>query len=260
VLTLGLLLSVTAARAQALKPYQQMTNEERAAFVATEARRVARQMAGSEYEFTQSFEAEIQKWVEKYAARINNQGGDRPGKGDLRFVFERGRKVAPTLNAVFKTQNVSPLIGLYIPLVESEYVNAETPNMVGALGMYQFLPKTGERFGLSAQDLLDVEKSAGAAARYIAKNLDQFKDDPMKEALALLAYNRGENKTAQALAQVINDQNRRCSICALTDARASLDRNFQEENVHYVPRFFAAAIIGENPQGFGLGQRPLSSY
>ncbi|HEY0380120.1 MAG TPA: transglycosylase SLT domain-containing protein [Pyrinomonadaceae bacterium] len=260
VLPLALLLSVTAARAQAGKPYQQMTNEERAAFVATEARRVARQMAGAEYEFTQSFEAEIQKWVEKYAARINNQGGDRPGKGDLRFVFERGHKVAPTLNAVFKTQNVSPLIGLYIPLIESEYVNIESPNMVGALGMYQFLPKTGERFGLSAQDLLDVEKSAGAAARYITKNLDQFKDDPMKEALALLAYNRGENKTAQALAQVLNDQNRRCSICALTDARTSLDRNFQEENVHYVPRFFAAAIIGENPHAFGLGRRPLSSY
>lgn len=259
---LALLLSLTAATAlaQTGKPYQQMTNEERAAFVRTEARRVAQRMAGAEYEFTPGFETEIQRWVEKYAGRIGNQGGDRPGKGDLRFVFERGQKVAPTISAVFKTQNVSPLIGLYIPLVESEYVNAETPNMVGALGMFQFLPKTGERFGLSAPELLDVAKSAGAAARYIAKNMDQFKDDPMKEALALLAYNRGESKTAQALAQVINDQNRRCSICALTDARTQLDKTFQEENVYYVPRFFAAAIIGENPQAFGLQQQPLSSY
>jgi len=39
--------------------------------------------------------------------------------------------------------------------------------------------------------LLDVDKSADAAARYITDSLDQFKDDPMKEALALLAYNRG---------------------------------------------------------------------
>ncbi len=260
VLVLALLLSLTAALAQTGKPYQQMTNEERAAFVRTEAREIAQRMAGSEYEFTQSFETEIQMWVEKYAARIGNQGGDRPGKSDLRLVFERGQKVAPTLNAVFKTQNVSPLIGLYIPLIESEYVNIESPNMAGALGLYQFLPKTGERFGLSAQDLLDVEKSAGAAARYIAKNMDQFKDDPMKEALALLAYNRGEDKTARALAQVLNDQNKRCSICALTDARTQLDKPFQEENVYYVPRFFAAAIIGENPHAFGLGGRALSSY
>ncbi|HWT02450.1 MAG TPA: transglycosylase SLT domain-containing protein [Pyrinomonadaceae bacterium] len=259
-LSLALLLSVTAARAQAGKPYQQMTNEERAAFVRTEARRVARQIAGAEYEFTESFESEIQKWVEKYASRIGTQGGDRMLKGDLRPVFERGQRVAPTLSAAFKTQDVSPLIGLYIPFIESEFVNIESPNAVGAMGMFQFLPKTGERFGLSRTDLLDVAKSAGAAARYIAKNVEQFRDDPMKEALALLSYNRGEDKTARALALVLNDQNRRCSICALTDARAQLDRNFQEENVHYVPRFFATAIIGENPQAFGLGHQPLSSY
>lgn len=259
---LALLLSLAAphAQAQAGKPYQQMTGEERAAFVRAEARAIARRMSGAEYEFTPGFEAEIQKWVESYAGRIGHQGGDRLWKGDARFIFERGQRVAPTLMAAFKAQNVSPLIGLYIPLIESEYVNIESPNAVGALGIFQFLPKTGERFGLTAQELLDVEKAAGAAARYIAKNLEQFKDDPMKEALALLAYNRGENKTAQAMALVLNDQNRRCSICALTDARAQLDKTFREENADYVPRFFAAAIIGENPQAFSLQQRPLSSY
>lgn len=253
-LSLALLLwPALSARAQTGKPYQQMTNEERAAFVRAEARAAARKMSGTEYEFTQGFETEIQKWVEDYAARL-----DKPAR-DLRVVFERGQRVAPTLAAAFRAQNVSPLIGLYIPFIESEYVNIESPNMAGALGMFQFLPKTGARFGLTPQELLDVEKSARAAARYIAKNLEHFKDDPMKEALALLAYNRGENKTAQSLAQVLNDQNRRCSICALADARAQLDNNFREENVHYVPRFFAAAIIGENPQAFGLGHQPLSS-
>lgn len=260
-LALSLLLSTALpARAQVGKPYQQMTNEERAAFVRTEARAVARRISGTEYQFTQNFEADIQKWVETYAARVGNQSGDRLWKGDLRPVFERGQTVAPTLLAAFKAEHVSPLIGLYIPLIESEYVNIETPNGVGAVGMFQFLPKTGERFGLTPQELLDVEKSARAAARYIAKNLEQFKDDPMKEALALLAYNRGEDRTARSLALVVNDQNRRCSICALTDARAQLDKTFREESVHYVPRFFAAAIIGENPQTFGLGGQPLSSY
>jgi hypothetical protein len=59
---------------------------------------------------------------------------------------------------------------------------------------------------------------------------------------------------------VINDQNRGCSICALTVAKARLDKTFQTENVFYVPRFFAAAIIGENPKAFGLEIEPLSSY
>src|SRR5215216_684792 len=109
-LSLALLLSLAALAhsthaQQAGKPYQQMTNEERAAFVHAEARAVARKMSGTEYEFTQSFEAEIQKWVENYARRIGAQGSDRLWKGDLRPVFERGQRVAPTLTAVFKSQN-----------------------------------------------------------------------------------------------------------------------------------------------------------
>jgi hypothetical protein len=38
-----------------------------------------------------------------------------------------------------------------------------------------------------------------------------------------------------------------------------LDKTFRSESVYYVPRFFAGAIIGENPQAFGLQTRPLSS-
>lgn len=242
------------------KTYQQMTQAERAAFVSAQARRIARQMSGTEYEFTPAFEARIQKFVEQYAKRIGNNGGDRLWKGDARLVFERGQANAPVLINAFKTQGVSPLIGLYVPLIESEYVNIEQANSVGAIGMFQFLPKTGQRFGLSAQDLKDVEKSADAAARYIAQNLKRFQADRMKEALALLAYNRGEAAVERDVASLVNEGNRACSICALTAASERLDETFQKENVHYVPRFFAAAVIGENPQTFGLEQQPLSYY
>jgi|ERR1044071_3535136 hypothetical protein len=255
-----LALTACAQEAQAGRLYQQMSQDERRVFVAEQARRIAREMSGTEYEFTADFEATLQKFVDKYAQRIGNNAGDAPWKGDARVVFERGVANAPVLISAFKARNVSPLIGLYIPLIESEYVNLQAPNSVGAIGMFQFLPKTGQRFGLTAQDLLDVEKSADAAARYITYNLKQFKDDPMKEALALLAYNRGEGKTANAVQLVVDDQSRRCSICALTAASNRLDATFQKENVHYVPAFFAAAIIGENPQAFGLRQQPLSSY
>jgi acyl transferase domain-containing protein len=260
-LALAFIVAATAtAQAQTGRLYQQMTGEERAAFVAAEARRFARRMSGTDYEFTPAFEAAILKMVDKYAQRVGTDVPDRLRKGDAHFVLERGQQVAPVLMAAFKARNVSPLIGLYIPMIESEYVNIEAPNSAGARGMFQFLPKTGQRYGLTAQELLDVGKSADAAARYIEQNLKQFKDDPMKEALAILAYNRGEDKTAEALAIALDDQNRRCSICALTAASDRLDRNFQQENVHYVPLFFAAAIIGENPAAFGLSQQPLSSY
>jgi hypothetical protein len=242
------------------KPYQQMSEGERAAFVREQARRIGRELSGADYDFTPAFEVEIQRFVDKYSQRVGNQGGDRLWKGDARLVFERGAKVAPVLISAFKARNVSPLIGLYLPLIESEYVNLQAPNEAGAIGMFQFLPKTGERYGLTSDELLDVEKSADAAARYIADGIRQFNDDSMKEALALLAYNRGGQKTAQALHLVVNDQNKQCSICALTSARAQLDQTFQNENVYYVPRFFAAAIVGENPHVFGLQTEPLSSF
>jgi len=237
-----------------------MSSTERSAFVTEQAKRVAREMSGGEYEFTPDFITDIQQSVNQYAKRIDNNGGATLGKGDVRLVFERGEAQAPALIAAFKARNVSPLIGLYIPWIESEYLNIQSPNSMGALGMFQFLPKTGARFGLSAADLLDVQKSADAAALYISDGLKQFDNDPMKEALALLAYNRGGQQVARDLKAFVNDQNKQCSICALTAASGKLDPTFQNENVYYVPRFFAAAIIGENPQAFGLRSQPLSSY
>ncbi|HEY6232287.1 MAG TPA: transglycosylase SLT domain-containing protein [Pyrinomonadaceae bacterium] len=257
----GILLTLSIGcselRAQA-NSYQKMSQAERAQFVAAQARRIAGEISGRDYEFTPAFLEDIQQSLNQYTRRIGNENGNAE-KRDLRFVMERGQANAATLSAAFKARNLSPLLGLYIPWVESEYVNIPSPNAMGAIGMFQFLPKTGERYGLSATDLLDVAKSADAAARYITDSVDQFKDDPMREALALLSYNRGTQQTARDLKALVNEQNRHCSICALSADRGKLDETFRVESVYYVPRFFAAAIIGENPAAFGLKGQPLSS-
>ena len=244
------------ANAQSNKLYQQMTPGERAAFVSAKARSIAREMSGNDYQFTRDFEATVQKHVDFYVQRIES---DQAGRG-TRSMFERAQPLAATFSGIFKKHHVSPLIGLYLPAIESAYVNIQSPNMAGSIGMFQFLPKTGEQFGLTPIDLLDVEKSADAAARYIARNVKKFKDDPMKEALAILAYNRGAGNVERDLALLVTAENEACSICVLTANSSRLDATFQNENVYYVPRFFAAAIIGENPRAFGLQTQPLSSF
>src|SRR5688572_30796608 len=244
------------ANAQSDKLYQQMTPAERTAFVSAKARSIAREMSGNDYQFTRDFEATIQKHVDSYVQRI---GTGQPGR-DTRAIFERGQSSAPTINGVFKKHKISPLIGLYIPAIESAYINIQSPNEAGSLGMFQFTIKTGEQFGLTPTDLLDVEKSADAAAHYIARSMKKFKDDPMKEALAILAYNRGAGNVERDLALLVTAENGACSICVLTENSKRLDATFQNESVYYVPRFFAAAIIGENPQAFGLLTQPLSSF
>ena len=240
--------------------FARMSEGERTAFVSERAGEIARRISGTSYEFTPAFEAEIKRAVEAYANRIGNNRGDRTGTGDARFVFERGKAHAPALAGAFEQRGLSPLFGLYIPLIESEYVNEARPNSVGAIGMFQFMPQTGKRFGLTEADLLDTGKAADAAARYIAASIALFANDGMKEALAVLAYNRGEGNVKNDLRRFAANRDEACSICALTAARDGSDETFSRENVYYVPRFFAAAIIGENPQAFGLSVQPLSSY
>ncbi|HKO99457.1 MAG TPA: transglycosylase SLT domain-containing protein [Pyrinomonadaceae bacterium] len=247
-------LSVIAQTNSGDKTYEQMSRAERAVFISAQMKRISRELSGTEYQLTPEFEQDIQKAVSHYASRL-----ERSAKHDLRLTLERGRSHAPTLTAPFRARNLSPLFGLYIPFIESEYKNLESSKPMGSIGMFQFMPKTGENFGLTPQDLLDVAKSADAAARYITNSLESFKDDPMKEALAVLSYNRGVTKTLSAMKILVNDQNRQCSICALNADRTKLDEAFNHENVFYVPLFFAAAIIGENPQAFGLQTPPLSS-
>jgi hypothetical protein len=262
-LMLALATNPTNLRAQtatSARLYQEMTQSERSEFVTSQAKRIAAEMSGRDYAFTPAFIEDVQQAVNQYTRRIGKGEDKSLGERDLRVVVERGHAQAPLVMAAFKVRNVSPLIGLYLPWVESEYVNLPSPNSMGAIGMFQFLPQTGERLGLAPEDLLDVQKSADAAARYIIANLKQFDNDPMKEALALLAYNRGEDRTARDLKLLLNDQNKQCSICALSADRSKLDATFRNESVFYVPRFFAAAIIGENPPAFGLQSQPLSSY
>ena len=244
-----------AQNAKPAKVYEDMSRAERLEFVREQARRIARELSGNDYEFTQAFEVDIQRAVTQYAERIVG----RSKKSDLRISLERARAQATLVNATFRARNLSPIFGLYLAFVESEYNNqAASPS--GAIGVFQFLPTTGERYGLSASDLLDVGKSADAAARYITDSLETFKDDPMKEALAVNAYNQGGKKTARDLKLLLNNENKRCSICALAADRSKRDEAFKGEPFFYVSQFFAAAIVGENPQSFGLQMQPLSSH
>jgi hypothetical protein len=51
------------------------------------------------------------------------------------------------------------------------------------------------------------------------------------------------------------------SFWTLITNSAKLDKYFQRENVKYVPKFFAIAIIGETPWAFGLEMKQaLSTY
>src|SRR5262249_2865659 len=152
--------------------------------------------------------------------------------------------------------NVSPLVGIYLPLMESEY-RSEMLSSAGSSGMFQFMEQTALRFGLTAEERKDPAKAADAAARYLAVLQKRFAGDLW---LSLLSYNQGEIAVEKMLGVVSEARGAACSICLLTEKKDLLGKNFQGEGADYTPALIAAAIIGEHPRDFGVETRPLSSF
>ncbi len=98
-----------------------------------------------------------------------------------------------------------------------------------------------------------------AAAHYIADHMAELGDDAESMTLVLLSYNRGAQWVRNTLRELRQTDNYERNFWTLLAHQDKLDDSFRRESAGYVPNFFAAAIIGENPQVFDLSLPPLSS-
>ncbi|HON59394.1 MAG TPA: LysM peptidoglycan-binding domain-containing protein [Smithella sp.] len=140
----------------------------------------------------------------------------------------------------------------WLPLVESFFkVNAYSS--ARALGLWQFIPSTGYKFGLNRDEWIDermdVQKSTKAAIAYLKELHSMFGD----WLTALAAYNCGEGKVLRTIArQQIN----------YLDSFWDLYRQLPNETARYVPRFLATLHIVKDPQKYGFSldeiEKPVS--
>ena len=242
--------------------YKSLSDEEKREFIKARAARVAIMMGKRPYALTPDALEYIKFWLEAFAARVGN---NRTGlwRGDTRFILQRGSVHAPVIIRAFKENRVPPVIGLYIPFIETEYTNIQSNNAAGAAGLFQFLGPTAEHYGVPSSERTDVAKMAPAAARYFRDNIMSFGDDSMSVALAIAGYNRAPESVKRDLRNVLsaaNNEDKERNFWTLIANQGKLDQFFQNENKNYVPRFFAAAILGETPWAFGIEMRPLSTY
>jgi hypothetical protein len=94
----------------------------------------------------------------------------------------------------------------------------------------------------------------------MADRIAEFGPDSMSVALGIAGYNRSPDSVRRDLRDVLNSENRERSFWTLVANSNKLDHYFQGENIKYVPKFFAAAIVGETPWAFGIQMQPLSTY
>jgi len=106
------------------------------------------------------------------------------------------KKLVPELKPVFTAQKVPPEL-VWVAEVESSF-DRRALSPAGAAGLFQLMPDTAKRFGLSLwprDQRYQPEPSATASAQYLKYLYDHFQD----WRLALAAYNAGEGTVQRLL-------------------------------------------------------------
>jgi peptidoglycan lytic transglycosylase D len=160
----------------------------------------------------------------------------------------------------FQKQNLPPQF-FYVALQESDFneVASGPPTRWGyAKGMWQLIPDTAKRYGLTigplvayprpdpADDRHKWEKATDVAARYIK---DIYSTDAQASGLLVMAsYNWGERRVINMIKTLPENPRERNFWKLLARYREKVPN----ETYGYVLSIVSAAVIGENPRLFGI--------
>ncbi len=156
---------------------------------------------------------------------------------NVRLAVERVTQLRPMLDAIFLEEGVS-IDAAALVLVESGgRSTALSPK--GARGIWQFMPDTARRYGLTVtadhDERLEAVISTRAAARYLRDLYQRFGD----WQLAFAAYNAGEQTVERVVAR--------------TGHRyfSQIDHALPDETRNYVPAVLSAMELLERNQQRG---------
>jgi membrane-bound lytic murein transglycosylase D len=213
--------------------------------------RVTRMFGECEMAAPPEYLAEVASYIRKW------QGSDRYAK-----AVNRAREMGYTKKIAeeFERQDLPPQF-FYLALQESGFdeVASGPPTRMGiAKGMWQFIPETASRYGLTigplaayrrpdiADDRHKWEKATRAAAGYIK---DIYSTDAQASGLLVMAsYNWGEQRVINMLRTMPANPRERNFWKVLEQHRDQVPK----ETYDYVLSIVSAAVIGENPKLFGF--------
>lgn len=269
-----------------VKKWLEMTEPEKSEFIKKKSDEILSlfgRTAGDEID--EAGIGRIRGFVDFYAKRLGSPKSDscaKPFQNDLTSILRRGMQSAADIQKGFSGNNLPVQVGLYTAMIETEFCPClQAPT--GALGMFQFTFATAQIYGLKAikgatpqnpDERCKPDLAAKGAAKYLRKMIDEdFGKDSTGTLLAIAAYNAGEGTTKKRLEGVrllmkkekigfwqmaTYLEKNQTALTADKSGENGYLTQFYQENIKYVPKFFAAAIVGENPQTFGVNMQPLS--
>src|SRR4051794_17698474 len=143
---------------------------------------------------------------------------------------------------------------VYLALIESGFSNTAT-SRAKAVGMWQFMKRTGKGYGLRVDswvdDRRDPYKATDAAARHLADLNRRFGS----LYLAAAAYNAGSGKVSRGIIRLPDEESDSVNSDA-TFFRLYDTKLLRRETKDYVPKLIAAALIAKQPKRYGFRVTP----
>jgi len=161
-------------------------------------------------------------------------------KGHFQQMLERSGKYMPMIAKVLKQEGLPEDLG-YLALLESEFiVNTTSPS--GAVGLWQFVAGTAQRYGLRIDEWVDERRDPVKSTRAAAAYLKDLHEHYGRWYLATAAYNAGPGTISKAMK----------SSGAKDFWSLSQKARISDETRNFVPKFVAIALIAKEPEKYGV--------
>jgi membrane-bound lytic murein transglycosylase D len=174
---------------------------------------------------------EVVRWMNYFLGR---------GRGYYEKWIGRSGRYQPLISKRLAEEQV-PQDLFYLAMVESGF-STHAYSKASAVGLWQFIQSTGAMYGLRVDWWVDERRDPVKATDAAARHLKDLHDDLGDWALAMSAYNAGPGRVKSAI-------------------RRGKSRDFWElsrkrllptETRNYVPKIYAAAIIGHDLERYGF--------
>jgi membrane-bound lytic murein transglycosylase D len=171
-------------------------------------------------------------------------------------VLERGARYELMIRERFEAEGL-PGDLFYLALIESGY-SSEAVSRAHAVGMWQFMRRTGRGYGLRVDTWVDERRDPVKATEAAARHLRDLRKRFGSLYLAAAAYNAGAGKVSRSLGKLepieeVDEGN--AAFFRLADSNL-----LANETRDYVPKLIAAAIIAKQPARYGIETAPVERF